>query len=295
MYKTMARLLVLSLFAIAVVSCDRDADKITIETVSGNYDGLFELSLYVPEMGIETLDSCLVENASVRADFIENATKVAFSLNNSEDISTNIPFLDQNGEVLPNYRAGVLAFLYNSLRDACAKGMVPEDVFSAFVSEIDTLKDVLTVSNISFDPVAITEVGALLITYTEDKNSPYTRFTMQPAQFTRKSNFYVAIKLLEPYLRRWYEEGLLSEDQIRILEALKEQKANTIEDGYGHGVCGYGNYYFNVEYYLEHATNLLDAISIALFGYDEDLTPAKEMWAVLRFSGLLSRVQGIEP
>lgn len=292
--KTVVTVTLLAVSALCFVSCDRDADKVEIETFDGWYVGEFQVSLYVPEREIEVLDSCTVPQMgydSLNVQFLDNATKVAFSMKNFEDIRFNLPYLDENGEVLPVYQDGVFADLYNMLKDAVAKGDLEQDVFETFKSEIDTLRDVLVVSDISFSPIPIEEDGALLVSFNPEEMVHFTPITMNPAVYTRKSNVFTALKYLEPVLTKWAKEGKLSAEIIEDLRKIEKQQSNTIEDGSGMCLCGYSNFYFDIDCRLKKATNLLDNVSLALFGKNSEGKPNKEVWLLLRFKGVLDGMQ----
>ena len=206
-------------------------------------------------------------------------------------MTCKIPFLDEDGNVLELYKDGAIAQLYGYMRSAESRGLLEPGVFEAIKDQFENICDTITIPALEFEPIPLYNSGALLTTYDYEKHSPYSHFTMLPAEFSRRGSVFNALKLLEPMLYKYYEAGLLPEELVQQLMMIAEQKTAVIEDGTGDCIFGYSNYVFDLGFRMKSAGNWLDNISIALFVKNEtDNTPKVKVWAMLAFGGAIAKI-----
>lgn len=264
-------------------SCDDNARNIAIEDQNIEYSGTFVMSLYVPEADIEQL-CCDSVPGILTANF---ATDGFMQLNPtfSERIKFSVPYLDANGNVLPRYKDGFLAKLYNNIKLAASNGKLPMDDFDKLRNELDTIHDNLLLKEIKTTRMPWVLSGASAITVDEEQNSTFAKFDVLEVGYERESNLVTALADIQSYLKTWYDANLITPEDVATLKAINEQRAKTIYDGWGWANVNYANFRISAEMNIHQATGLLDVLSIALYGKNAEGKPSKELWFVVQYAG----------
>lgn len=245
------------------------------------------VSLYTPDYEIENDPLCtnnMLCTSTLKDAYVimntETTNHLAFFANNMEDLVFNLPFLTEDGEVRKIFRNGAFARLYYRLKSAADNGKIDMERFKKFQSQISTIRDTLSLSNIATEPLPYILTGVSLISWDAEQNSSYVKTSLHDATFSRRSNIYTSALEIVDLLQEWYKEGLLTDEDYRELEAIRTQKNGAIKNCSGWTNIQYVNYHLNLNMHIEQADGLLDNLVTALYGKDS----GKELWLVINFS-----------
>lgn len=278
----------------AFASCDKDADKVAVVNGQVVYDGYFDFSLYVPEYAMEINNSNALCSDSVPGTFLFDASSDGLLYSHpefKETVDLRLPFLQSDGEVLEIYRGGMLAKLYYRLKAAADKGLLPMAEFDEVRNELDTIVDHLTIKELKTSKIPWVYAGSTIVTYDNEQNSYYARFTLEDAEYVRESNIFTVLQKLRPHFEQWSDEKTLTDEDVKDLKNLQQQREKSIYNGGGWCTMSNTNYSMSADIHIEQATGLLDDLSISLFGRDKNGKPAKELWIVLRYFGGLDQIK----
>lgn len=267
----------------AFTSCDSTADEYHFDQQSGDYYGQVIVKLYVPEAGIETLDTDTIKQDTINFH-VYDEDAVQISVNDLRNMKFNIEFLDNDGKVNSKFQNGLFAKIYNNMSQLHLQGLISDTDFLKFKEEVTTISDTITINGITTNKISSTTFGSMLSTYDWEQSSIYARFTLGEATYTRQSNIFSLMEKAAPVLDYLKSQGALDEALLQELSAIKSQKSGTLTDGSGWCTFTYSNANVNADLHLENATNLLNSLSIALFGAT-DGKPNKQLWAVIGFKG----------
>lgn len=222
-----------------LASCDKDADNIALETVTGNYVGNVYVSLYTPDASIESdnnrwdagdtllyfpLCTHIHKNTNMGINF-QGTQSVSLDFDSLQNLTFAIRYLNYGWteeynphytakhkryqvEIRTEYSNGLLAHLINPIMNAYVLPDKYENGDSVITSEdvakllelADTLSDTISLSNIKTSQMYIKEEGAGYVTYNTEQNSYYHQFTTETINYTRRSNINVLVQYVESKL-----------------------------------------------------------------------------------------------
>ncbi len=281
----------LLLLAVSIASCDDNANKREGFEGINLYKGMTQISLYAPKWEIENDDDAedgkLCTNlfpTQFMIDISKDETAV-ITCDEMNGMDFRMPYLDADNEVRPIFRQGKFAHLYNKMKDAAEKGLIDPERFQQFQKDIKIINDTLSIGFIESCSLPLIERGASLTTWDDEQKSPYVRFSINDIHVERRSSIFTAILKIKDLLTKWYELGLISQEDLQLLQEIKNQEKITITDGNGWMTSMYVNLHADFDMHLENATGLLDVVSGALFGYDEQGKLNQPLWIVISFFG----------
>lgn len=296
-----------------VTSCDKDADNKKMEMVSGMYKGNVESYLYVPDYFTElenviyytsNLSPALAGDTDTKADVNFSFTSdnmAVVSINNLTGIHFEVQFLAKNEEgklaidddgkyiVRPSFANGSLAELL-SIVDQC----VSVDEYNNFAKNyMGVLVDDLQFENIKTSPLLMVENGAVYSSYDFEQHSFYERFSMEPITFKRQGSLTAAAEQLQLLMAAHPAEFEPYKGRIsQIFDSYKTE--GVIRDASGWCSLTYANYHPRVVFSFTKATGLIDVLSAALFGKNEDKDKMKTLWMMMYYEGTIGDLSSYE-
>lgn len=302
-----------------ITSCDKDADNKKLEKVSGVYNGNITALLYVPDYEVEWENAMTYsnENSLAIATDMDTQAEVNFNfatddratvaINNLTGIHFEVQFLQKNsngeltkdpdGAYFPRsvYQDGKLAELLRMVRQSIVKANDPATVteYNNFALSMQTLIDDLQFENISTLPLVMKETGAVYTSYDFEQNSFYERFTMNPFSFKRTSNLPVIKQKLSELIAAHPADFAQTAGIIdQIIGSYKTE--GTITDCSGWCSVNYANYRPSVTLTIHNATGLIDTMSMALFGMNDNGKYNKPLWLMMNYEGTINSMSSYE-
>lgn len=296
-----------------VTSCDKDADNKKMEKVSGLYKGNVESYLYVPDFFTELENMFYYSSAESPAIAGDKDTqaevnfsftsdnKAVVSINNLTGIHFEMQFLakDLNGDlaidgtgryyVRESFENGALA----ELLDIVANCVTVDEYNTFAMNYMGILEDDLQFEDIKTNPLLMVENGAVFSSYDFEQHSFYERFSMEPITFKRQSSLTVAAEQLEIMMAAHPVEFEPCKERIsQILGSYKTE--GVIRDASGWCSLTYANYHPRIVLSFTKATGLIDVLSTALFGKNENKDKEKTLWMMMYYEGTIGDLSSYE-
>ncbi len=266
-------------YALALTSCDKDANNIQLQKISGTYNGDISAELFMPDYAIETYNTYFNDNGqpSLAADTIKSGEvaltfssddTASFSLNHLTGIKFRINFAfvseeDDIAVVAGNYEGGLLAKYFNGIRNHYLGGDISKSDFYHFAKLMKFVEDTISIENFSVQPFRMLERGAVYSTFDYEQNSVYVRTKINQFNYSRKSNLHSAFQFADQKF-----SSVMSSEEKLLAKALNDglKQTGTVTDAEAWTSMIYTNYKPYLEVAIDQATGILDTLTKALFG-----------------------------
>lgn len=295
-----------SCFALSLMlmtSCDKEADKLKIETETLNYSGTFYMLLYATDMEDSSIDQ---DTINVNLDAIPGNIKIDISSEGygvidfvpGSEINLTIPFLDRvkvGEEIiytmpLDVYKDSPITKLYNAVDE---DGGVTPDERNKFEKMICDIKNTITIDPFKTSRIPLIQQGAAIVSYDFEQNSFYSSYTLGDVAYSYKSNLADAVKYIkEDILPHMTDKKAIAEAAIQTIETIASSVTGKMSNVWGRLTLQYMNYYcdydMRIESEDERPNEMLVNISKLLYGDDKGNgtgNPNKDLWFRIGYIG----------
>ena len=297
-----------------MTSCDKEADKLEIETRTLDYSGTFFMYLYSDDISEESMLAIDIDTVpgNIKIDVSNEGYAIANFVPGRE-IRLATPFFykyeNADGEYekdnegyyiytipMDIYKDSPITKLYNAVDEDVNVTDAERTALRRMLGEI---RDTITISPFTTSKIPLIQQGATIVSYDYEQNSFYSAYTLvEEETYSHKSSLAKVIK--------YVKENLLSK-----MAADKRDAANTAIDKivsinssttgkmnvWGRLTMQYMNYYcdygMRIESEKERPNELLVNISKILYGEDEKThNPIKDLGLVIGYVGHMGESSG---
>lgn len=293
-----------------MTSCDKEADKLQIETTTLNYSGTFYMFLYSTDM-IST-----EENMNIDIDTVPGNIKIDVSNEGSaivnfvpgREIRLATPFFykveDEDGEYekdeegyyiytipMDIYKNSPITKLYNAVDEDVNITDAERTTLRRMLGEI---RDTITISPFTTSKIPLIQQGATIVSYDYEQNSFYSAYTLVDEEtYSHKSSLAKVIKYVRDNLLSKMAPDKKATAEAAIQNILSINASTTGKmNVWGRLTMQYMNYYCDYDMRIEsekdRPNEMLVNISKVLYGDDKgDGTgnPIKDLEFVIGYVG----------
>lgn len=305
-----------------MTSCDKEADKLQIETTTLDYSGTFYMFLYSTDM-IST-----EENMNIDIDTVPGNIKIDVSNEGSaivnfvpgREIRLATPFLykveerDENGEIVYDENGEVV---YRKDNDGYYIYTIPMDIykdspitklFNAVDEDVNItdaerttlrrmlgeIRDTMTISPFTTSKIPLIQQGATIVSYDYEQNSFYSAYTLADETYSHKSSLAKVINYVKDNLlsKMAADKRDAANDAIQTIVYINSTYTGKMGNTWGRLTLQYMNSYcdydMRIESEKERPNEMLVNISKILYGDDEGNgrgNPIKDIWFVIEYIG----------
>ena len=300
-----------SCFALSLMlmtSCDKEADKLKIETETLSYSGTFYMSLYTAdEISTEEIINIDIDTVpgNIKIDISSEGYAVVDFVPGRE-IRLTIPFFyrlqnadgsyaeDSEGNYIYTtipmdvYENSPILKLYNAVNE---DGGVSSDEKAELRTLISEIKNAITIAPFKTSRIPLIEQGASIASYDFEQNTFYSSYTLGDVAYSYKSNLAEAIKYVKQNLlsKMAADKKATAEAAIQTIESIASSNTGKMSNVWGRLTLQYMNYYCDYEMRIqsekERPNEMLVNISKVLYGEDKDGNPNKNLWFFIGYIG----------
>lgn len=290
-----------------MTSCDKEADKLQIETTTLNYSGTFYMFLYSTDM-IST-----EENMNIDIDTVPGNIKIDVSNEGSaivnfvpgREIRLATPFFykveDENGDYLKDsegyyiytipmdiYKDSPITKLFNAVDEDVNITDAERTTLRRMLGEI---RDTMTISPFTTSRIPLIQQGATIVSYDYEQNSFYSAYNLvEEETYSHKSSLAKVIKYVSDNLLSKMAADKKATAEAAIQKILSINASTTGKmNVWGRLTLQYMNYYcdygMRIESEKERPNEMLVNISKVLYGEDAEGNPNKDLEFVIGYIG----------
>ena len=299
-----------SCFALSLMlmtSCDKEADKLKIETETLNYSGTFYMLLCTAEF------NSAEDNINIDIDTVPGNIKIDISNEGyavvdfvpGREINLTIPFFyreeDADGDYVEDaegnyiytaipmdiYEKSPILKLYNA---------VNEDVYVSDDEKVELrkllceIKNTITIAPFKTSRIPLIQQGASIVSYDFEQNTFYSSYTLGDVAYSYKSNLVETIKYVKQNLlsKMAADKKATAEAAIQTIENIASSITGKMGNAWGRLTVQYMNYYCDYDMRIqseeERPNEMLVNISKLLYG-EENGKPIKDLWFRIGYIG----------
>ena len=308
-----------------MTSCDKEADKLEIETRTLDYSGTFYMYLYSDDISEESLSAIDVDTVpgNIKIDVSNEGYAIANFVPGRE-IRLATPFLykveerDENGEIVYDENGEVV---YRKDNDGYYIYTIPMDIykdspitklFNAVDEDVNItdaerttlrrklgeIRDTMTISPFTTSKIPLIQQGATIVSYDYEQNSFYSAYTLvEEEKYSHKSSLTEVITYVRDNLLPKMVTGKKdAEEAIQKIEDINSSTTGKM-NVWGRLTLQYMNYYcdygMRIESEEKRPNELLVNISKILYGEDKEThNPIKDLGFVIGYVGHLGDSSG---
>ncbi len=294
-----------------MTSCDKEADKLQIETTTLDYSGTFYMFLYSTDM-IST-----EENMNIDIDTVPGNIKIDVSNEGSaivnfvpgREIRLATPFFykveDEDGEYekdeegyyiytvpMDIYKNSPITKLYNAVDEDVNITDAERTTLRRMLGEI---RDTITISPFTTSKIPLIQQGATIVSYDYEQNSFYSAYTLVDEEtYSHKSSLAEVIKYVRDNLlsKMAADKRDAANDAIQTIVYINSTYTGKMGNTWGRLTLQYMNSYcdydMRIESEKERPNEMLVNISKILYGDDEGNgkgNPIKDIWFAIEYIG----------
>ena len=295
-----------SCFALSLMlmtSCDKEADKLKIETETLNYSGTFYMFLNATDMEDSSID---LDTININLDEVPGNIKIDISSEGygvvdfvpGREINLTIPFLDRvkvGEEIIYTapmdiYKDSPITKLYNAVDEDAGVPAADKDKLDKMICDI---KNTITIAPFKTSRIPLIQQGAAIVSYDFEQNSFYSPYTLGDVAYSYKSNITEVIKYVEENLLSNMTDKKGSATQaINEIRTIASSVTGKMSNVWGRLTLQYMNYYCDYDMRIqsedERPNEMLVNISKLLFGDDKGNgtgNPNKDLWFRIGYIG----------
>ena len=306
-----------SCFALSLMlmtSCDKEADKLKIETETLNYSGTFYMLLCTAEF------NSAEDNINIDIDTVPGNIKIDISNEGyavvdfvpGREINLTIPFFyreeDADGDYVEDaegnyiytaipmdiYEKSPILKLYNA---------VNEDVYVLGDEKVELrkllceIKNTITIAPFKTSRIPLIQQGASIVSYDFEQNTFYSSYTLGDVAYSYKSNLVETIKYVKQNLlsKMAADKKATAEAAIQTIENIASSITGKMGNAWGRLTVQYMNYYCDYDMRIqseeERPNEMLVNISKLLYG-EENGKPIKDLWFNIGYVGHMGDSSG---
>ena len=286
-----------SCFALSLMlmtSCDKEADKLKIETETLSYSGTFYMYMHSTDMLSSEEELFNIDIDTVPGNITIDASSEGYSVVKfvpGREIRLTTSFLqEKEGHThkvpMGIYMESPVTRLYNAvIEDA----NVTDEEKSKLEEILSEIKDTMTIAPFTTSRVPLIQQGAAIVTYDFEQNSFYSSYTLGEVAYSHKSNISTAIKYVSENLLSKMASKTIAETAIQKIRSIASSTTGKMSDTWGRLSFQYMNSYCDYEMQIkseeERPNEMLINISKVLYGEDENGKPYKDLWLVIDYIG----------
>lgn len=291
-----------------MTSCDKEADKLKIETRTLDYSGTFFMYLYSTDMTSEedymNIDIDTVPG-NIKIDVSNDGYAVA-SFVPGREIRLATPFfervIDGDGDYaedsegnyiytttpLEVYEKSPILKLYNAVNE---DANVTPDEKTKMWELLCEIKDTITISPFTTSRVSMVQQGASIASYDYEQNSFYSKYTLGDVAYSHKSSLAGVIKYVKQNLlaKMAADKKATAEAAIQKIISINSSATGKMSNVWGRVTLQYMNNYcdydMRIESEKERPNEMLVNISKILYGEDAEGNPDKDLWFLISYTG----------
>ena len=291
-----------SCFALSLMlmtSCDKEADKLKIETETLNYSGTFYMFLNATDMEDSSID---LDTININLDEVPGNIKIDISSEGygvvdfvpGREINLTIPFLDRvkvGEEIIYTapmdiYKDSPITKLYNAVDEDAGVPAADKDKLDKMICDI---KNTITIAPFKTSRIPLIQQGAAIVSYDFEQNSFYSPYTLGDVAYSYKSNIAEVIKYVEENLLSNMTDKKGSATQaINEIRTIASSVTGKMSNVWGRLTLLYMNYYCDYDMRIqseeERPNEMLVNISKLLFG-EKNGNPNKDLWFRIGYIG----------
>ena len=295
-----------SCFALSLMlmtSCDKEADKLKIETETLNYSGTFYMLLCTAEF------NSAEDNINIDIDTVPGNIKIDISNEGyavvdfvpGREINLTIPFLDRvkvGEEIIYTnpmdvYKDSPITKLYNAVDEDAGVPAADKDKLDKMICDI---KNTITIAPFKTSRIPLIQQGAAIVSYDFEQNSFYSPYTLGDVAYSYKSNITEVIKYVEENLLSNMTDKKGSATQaINEIRTIASSVTGKMSNVWGRLTLQYMNYYCDYDMRIqseeERPNEMLVNISKLLYG-EENGKPIKDLWFNIGYVGHMGDSSG---
>ena len=291
-----------------MTSCDKEADKLKIETRTLDYSGTFFMYLYSTDMTSEE-DYMNIDIDTVPGNIKIDVTNDGYAVANfvpGREIRLATPFFERviNGDrdyaedsegnyiytttPLEVYEKSPILKLYNAVNE---DANVTPDEKTKMWELLCEIKDTITISPFTTSRVSIVQQGAAIASYDYEQNSFYSKYTLGDVAYSHKSSLTGVIKYVRQNLlvKMAADKKATAEAAIQKIISINSSATGKMSNVWGRVTFQYMNNYcdydMRIESEKERPNEMLVNISKILYGEDANGNPEKDLWFLISYTG----------
>lgn len=306
-----------SCFALSLMlmtSCDKEADKLKIETETLNYSGTFYMLLCTAEF------NSVEDNINIDIDTVPGNIKIDISNEGyavvdfvpGREINLTIPFFyreeDADGDYVEDaegnyiytaipmdiYEKSPILKLYNAVNEDVN---VSDDEKVELRNLLCEIKNTITIAPFKTSRIPLIQQGASIVSYDFEQNTFYSSYTLGDVAYSYKSNLVETIKYVKQNLlsKMAADKKATAEAAIQTIETIASSITGKMGNAWGRLTMQYMNYYCDYDMRIqsedERPNEMLVNISKLLYG-EENGKPIKDLWFNIGYVGHMGDSSG---
>lgn len=306
-----------SCFALSLMlmtSCDKEADKLKIETETLNYSGTFYMLLCTAEF------NSAEDNLNIDIDTVPGNIKIDISNEGyavvdfvpGREINLTIPFFyreeDADGDYVEDaegnyiytaipmdiYEKSPILKLYNAVNEDVN---VSDDEKVELRNLLCEIKNTITIAPFKTSRIPLIQQGASIVSYDFEQNTFYSSYTLGDVAYSYKSNLVETIKYVKQNLlsKMAADKKATAEAAIQTIETIASSITGKMGNAWGRLTVQYMNYYCDYDMRIqseeERPNEMLVNISKLLYG-EENGKPIKDLWFNIGYVGHMGDSSG---
>ena len=306
-----------SCFALSLMlmtSCDKEADKLKIETETLNYSGTFYMLLCTAEF------NSAEDNINIDIDTVPGNIKIDISNEGyavvdfvpGREINLTIPFFyreeDADGDYVEDAEGN---YIYTAIpMDIYEKSPILK-LYNAVNEDVNVLgdekvelrkllceiKNTITIAPFKTSRIPLIQQGASIVSYDFEQNTFYSSYTLGDVAYSYKSNLVETIKYVKQNLlsKMAADKKATAEAAIQTIENIASSITGKMGNAWGRLTVQYMNYYCDYDMRKqseeERPNEMLVNISKLLYG-EENGKPIKDLWFNIGYVGHMGDSSG---
>lgn len=306
-----------SCFALSLMlmtSCDKEADKLKIETETLNYSGTFYMLLCTAEF------NSAEDNLNIDIDTVPGNIKIDISNEGyavvdfvpGREINLTIPFFyreeDADGDYVEDAEGN---YIYTAIpMDIYEKSPILK-LYNAVNEDVNVLgdekvelrkllceiKNTITIAPFKTSRIPLIQQGASIVSYDFEQNTFYSSYTLGDVAYSYKSNLVETIKYVKQNLlsKMAADKKATAEAAIQTIETIASSITGKMGNAWGRLTVQYMNYYCDYDMRIqseeERPNEMLVNISKLLYG-EENGKPIKDLWFNIGYVGHMGDSSG---
>ena len=291
-----------------MTSCDKEADKLKIETRTLDYSGTFFMYLYSSDMNSEE-KYMNIDIDTVPGNIKIDVTNEGYAVANfvpGREIRLATPFFeilkdndgynaeDSEGNYIYTttpmdvYENSPILKLYNAVNEDTNVTDNEKKDLRKLLCEI---KDTITISPFTTSRIPLIQQGASIASYDYEQNSFYSKYTLGDVAYSHKSSLAGVIKYVKQNLlaKMAADKKATAEAAIQKIVSINSSATGKMSNVWGRLTLQYMNNYcdydMRIESEKERPNEMLVNISKILYGEDAEGNPDIDLWFLISYVG----------
>lgn len=295
-----------------MTSCDKEADKLEIETRTLDYSGTFYMYLYSTDMALDSESRFNLDIDTVPGNIKINVSNEGYAVVDfvpGREIRLTTPFFEREPNPDPEgvdpyakddkgnyiytttpldvYGYSPILKLYNAVNDDANVTDAEKTELRKLLCEI---KDTISISPFTTSRIPLIQQGATIVSYDFEQNSFFSPFTLGDVAYSHKSSLTKVIKYIEDNLLSKMASGKdAATEAINTIRSISSSATGKMNNTWGRLTLQYMNSYCDYDMRIEsdddRPNEMLVNISKVLYGENEKGKPYRDLWLFIEYIG----------